>query len=206
MSACRSRSSPASSVSSETARESRARPRPRAPKPSPGASATRASWSSLSQDHPSRELEPDEERPFATRRERGEGRDDPVATRLVQGSPLGHRLLRAGQCCDRRPLQRDEDPGAHVLLQPRHPRHELLVSEHESEPPARHAVALREREELHPDLARARLGEKALRPAAVEDEVAVREVVEDGSVRPVGEGDRLGEDAVRRRLPVGFDG
>ena len=112
----------------------------------------------------------------------------------------------AGQRRDRCPLQRDEDPGAHVLLQPRHPRHELLVPEHESEPPARHAVALREREELDAHLACAGLGEKALRPAAVEDEIAVREVVEDGSVRPVGEGDRLGEDAVGRRRPVGFDG
>ena len=113
-------------------------------------------------------------------RERREGRDDPVATSLVQGPTLGDRLLRSGQRCDRGTLEGDEDPGAHVLLQPRHPRHELLVSEHEAEPPARHAVALREREELDPDLARARLGKKASRRAPVEDEIAVGEVVQDG--------------------------
>ena len=51
------------------------------------------------------------------------------------------------------------------------------------------------------------VGEEALRPAAVEDEVAVREVVHDRGARLVGEGDRLGEDALGRARPrEGLDG
>ncbi len=112
---------------------------------------------------------------------------------------LGDRLLRPRQSGDRGPLERDEDPGSHVLLQPGHPRHQLGVPEHEAEPPARHAVALREREELDADLTGAGLGEEALRPAAVVDEIAVGEVVKHDGARLACERDRLCEDTVRGR-------
>ena len=69
----------------------------------------------------------------------------------------------------------------------------LGVAEHEAEPPAGHAVALREREHLDADLARAVDGEEALGAAPVEDEVAVGEVVDDRRSGLVRELDRLGE-------------
>ena len=99
------------------------------PKPSPGASATRASVSSRSQVQPLGQPQPDEERALAARLEQSEGRDDAVAARLVQRAALGHRLLRAGQRRDPGALQRDEDPGADVLLQPGHAGDQLGVAE-----------------------------------------------------------------------------
>src|SRR5207253_1868406 len=63
----------------------------------------------------------------------------------------------------------------------------------EAETPARHPVALRHRKELDPDLAGAGLGEKAARRPAVEDEVAVREVVDDRRAGLVRERDGFGE-------------
>ena len=59
------------------------------------------------------------------------------------------------------------------------PGHDLRVADDEPEPPAGHPVRLRHREHLDADLLRARLGEEALRPVPVEDDVAVGEVVDD---------------------------
>ena len=197
-SARESRSRPASSVSSATASESRAWPRPRSPKPSPGASATRAS-SQQPFRRPARRAAAARRRTCrhsaaparAARRRRGRGapRTAPAARRP---SPA------ARQRGDRRPLERDEDPGADVLLQPGHARDQLGVPEHEAEPPARHPVALREREELDADLPRAGLRQEARRRAAVEDEIAVREVVQDRGAGPLREADRLREHALGR--------
>src|SRR5207253_4199174 len=63
-----------------------------------------------------------------------------------------------------------------------------------------HPVALRHAEELNADLAGALDDEEALRPPALEDEVAVGEVVENdrsGALRPL---HGLSEDAGRRSL------
>ena len=89
------------------ASESRARPRPREPESFARRDATRALRSSARRT-PIGELEPDEERSFATggRERRGRAATTTVATRLVQGLPLRDRLLRAGQRCDGGPLQR----------------------------------------------------------------------------------------------------
>ena len=86
-----------------------------------------------------------------------------------------------------------------MLLDEVQPRDDLRIADDEAEPPAGHAVALREREHLDADLACAVLGEEALGPAAVEDEVGVGEVVHDRRARLVRELDRLGEDAGRSR-------
>jgi hypothetical protein len=59
---------------------------------------------------------------------------------------------------------------------------DLRVPEHEAEPPAGHPVRLRHREHLDADLLRAGRGEEALRLAAVEDEVAIGEVVHDRGI------------------------
>ena len=110
------------------------------------------------------QAQPDEERALAAGLERAERRDDAVAARLVERAPLGDRLLRAASA--RRSPARwsgDEDARADVLLQPRHAGDELGVADDEAEPPAGHPVALREREELDADVARARLGEEAPR-------------------------------------------
>ena len=148
--------------------------------------------------HARRQAKPEEERSLATGLERAERLDDAIASRLVQRPPRGDRLLRASQRGDRGALERHENACADVLLQPRHAGDQLRVPEHEAEPPAGHAEALREGEELDADLARARLREEAPRAAAVEDEVAVGEVVQDGGSRLLRERDRLGEDAVGR--------
>ena len=90
-----------------------------------------------------------------------------------------------------------------MVLEQVDPLDDLRVADDEAEPPARHPVRLRHREELDPDLLRAGRGEEALRRAPVEDEVAVGEVVDDvGAVvaRPPG------EDAFRRDDGAGVRG
>src|SRR5207248_5333049 len=61
-----------------------------------------------------RQLDPDVERPFA---DRVDDLEDAVAAALVRGCALGDRLLRAGQCRDRRFLYRPEDSDAAVVVQ-----------------------------------------------------------------------------------------
>ncbi len=58
-------------------------------------------------------------------------------------------------------------------------RDHLAVADGEADPPARHVVALRQREELDADVLRARHLQEARRLVAVEDEVGVGEVVHD---------------------------
>ena len=110
-----------------------------------------------------------------------------------------------------------------MVLEILDPGHELGVAERESEPPTRHAVRLRHREELDPRFAGALGREEARGSAAVEDEVAVGEVVEHPRARALRPVDRFRIDAlghtrghrvgrvvqverrgvVRRRRPVG---
>ena len=88
--------------------------------------------------------------------------------------------------------------------------HDLGVADDEAEPPAGHAVGLRQREELDADLLRTRLGEEARRPPPVEDEVAVGEVVQYDRSGALRVGDRLrecplghrGRDRVRRVVQI----
>ena len=174
----------------------RAWPAPREPNPSPGASATRASSRIRSTVTPSGSRQPDEERPFRPRaRDR---RDDAVAPCFVERTPLLDALLRARQRRHGRLLQRDEDAGAHVVVQQLQPPHDLRVADDEAEPPSGHAVGLRHREQLDADLLRARLGEEARRPPPVEDEVAVGEVVQHDGSGALRVCDRL------RERPVGY--
>ena len=148
--------------------------------------------------HAVREAEPDEERALAARVEPAERGDHPVAPPLVERAPLLDRLLRPGQRRDARLLHGHEHAGEDVVLEILDPRDELRVPDREAEPPARHPVRLRHGEQLEPDLARAVLREEAGRPAAVEDEVAVGEVVQQPRARVLRPLDRFGEDARRR--------
>ena len=159
------------------ASESRAKPRPRSPNPSPGATATRCVVEQALGGDALRKREPDEERAFAARtRERG---DDAVAPCFVERTPLRDRLLRAGQRCDRGVLQRDEDPGSGcapaassaVRRSPRSRGRSRAASR-----PCRSSS--RSRRARRRPRGRPRLGEEARRRPAVEDEVAVGEVVQ----------------------------
>ena len=193
----RSRASPSSSASSCVASERRAKPRPLLAESLTGRDGDAVLVQQPLEREPVREREPDEERALAARaRDRGE---HAVAPPLVERAPLLDRLLRPRQRRDRGPLQRHEDPRAGVLLDEVQPCDDLGVADDEAEPPAGHAVALREREHLDADLARAVLGEEALGSAAVEDQVAVREVVDDRRARLARELDGLGEHAGRSR-------
>src|SRR2546423_1149395 len=73
---------------------------------------------------------------------------------------------------------------------------DLGVADHEPEPPAGHPVGLGHREHLDADLLRLRSGKKAPRRAAVEEQVRVGEVVDDGSVQLARVLDRALEGAV----------
>ena len=85
-----------------------------------------------------------------------------------------------------------------MVLEQVDPLDDLRVPDDEAEPPPGHPVRLGHREHLDADLLRAVVGEEALRRAAVEDEVAVGEVVDDRRAVPLGPGDRGREDAGRR--------
>ena len=139
--------------------------------------------------------DPGEERPFRA----GAGRcSDAVSTRLVASATRLDRVLRAAQRGDPGLLDRPEDARTQVRRQEVDPRHDLGVPDHEPEPPARHPVRLRHRVELDADLLRARHGEEAVRLAAVEDEVRVRQVVDDHRPGLLGPVDGLVEDTGRR--------
>ena len=141
------------------------------------------------------QADPHVERSLARCRELAGDGEYTAASLFVQPHALGHGFLRPGQRRDRGFLQRREDAGAHVILECRHPGDELFVADDEADPPTRHSEALRHREQLDADVARAALGEEALGLASVEDEVAVREVVDHGGARVAGERHGLGEHA-----------
>ncbi len=81
---------------------------------------------------------------------------------------------------------------------------EVLVADHEADAPARHVVALRHREELDRDVARAFDLHDRRRLPAVERDVRIREIVHDVDAVLAGERDDLLEerqlDALRRRI------
>ena len=88
-----------------------------------------------------------------------------------------------------------------MILQEVDPFDQLGVADDEAQPPSRHAVALGHAVELDADPTGARLGEEARGSPAVEDQVAVREVMDDGrsGARGVLDGvtERLGRRAHR---------
>ena len=147
------------------------------------------------------QAEPDEERALAPRVDSGERGQRAVAPALVDRATFLDRVLRPGQRCDPRLLHRPEDAGEDVILQHLDARDELCVADREAEPPPRHAVASSTSEQLDADVARAVHREKALRAPAVEDEIAVGEVVQHPRARAVGPRDRLFEHAVGDGMP-----
>ena len=100
-----------------------------------------------------------------------------VAALAVGLADLLDVVLRAVQGVRGGDLHRLEDAVVEVALDARQRRHDLPVADHEADPPARHVVALGEREELDPDVLRARHLEERGRHVAVEAEVGVGEVV-----------------------------
>ena len=141
------------------------------------------------------QLEPDVERSLADGRFRERGRDR-VAPALVRVDALGDRVLRARERGDRRRLQRREDADAAVIVEQVDPLDDLGVADDEADAPARHPVGLRHRPHLDADVLRAGRREEALRAPAVEDDVDVRGVVDDGAARSTRPGDGVLEDAV----------
>src|SRR5581483_9806239 len=123
---------------------------------------------------PVRQPQPDEERALGAGLAAGERGDGAVAAPLVGGAPRLDRFLRACERRDRRLLHRPEDARELMVLQVLDARRDLRVPEGEADPPARHAVRLRHREELEAHLARAVDRQEALGAAAVEDALAVR--------------------------------
>ena len=106
--------------------------------------------------------EPDEERALADRRLRKHG-GNRVAAALVAGDALGDRVLRPFERGDRGALQRLEDADAIVIVQQVDALDDLGVPDDEPDAPARHAVGLRHRPHLDPDVLGAGSREKALR-------------------------------------------
>ena len=194
----------APSVSSVDREREPAQPAPREPKPSPGATASRNSVKQPLGREPVRQLPPEVEGALAL--EVGEHLAHAVAAALVGGDALGDRVLRPGQRRDPGVLDRREDPDAHVVGEQVEAGDDLGVADDEPEPPAGHPVGLRHREHLDADLLRARLGEKRLRRAPVEDEVAVGEVVDDRRAGVVRVGDREREGPGRRADRAGVGG
>src|SRR6266511_17640 len=92
-----------------------------------------------------------------------------------------------------------------MVLQKLDAAHELRVPQRKAETPPGHPVALRHAEQLDADAARTLDGEKALRPPSVEDEVAVREVVQNPCLASLGPPDCFLEETIRhcRRCGVG---
>src|SRR3989442_9375795 len=84
-----------------------------------------------------------------------------------------------------------------MVLQELDAAHELRVTNREPEAPAGHPVGLRHAEQLDADLARSVDREEALRPSSVEDEVAVREVVQDPCLAALGPLNSVLEETVR---------
>ena len=82
--------------------------------------------------------------------------------------------------------------------------HEIAVADHEADPPARHVVAFRHREELDGDIARTRHLHDRRRFPAVEANVGVREIVHDVDTIFARQGDDLFEErqlnALRGRI------
>ena len=191
-----SRSAASSIAASVTASESRTQPAPLGPKPSPGATATRSSSSSRSAVKPFGQPQPDVERALADDRYRKRSGES-VPARLIRRDALGDRVLRPFERRDSRRLQRREDPDAAVVVEQVDALDHLRVADDEADPPAGHAVGLRHRPHLDADVLRARRREEALGPAAVEDEVDVRGVVDDGTTRAVGPANRCLERAGR---------
>jgi hypothetical protein len=152
--------------------------------------------------HLGRELEPDEERPLAARL-RGELAsqriDHAVAPLLVPCDSIRDAVLRPVERRDACLLDSPEHTRADVIREQFQPCDQLGVPDDEAQPPARHPVGLRHREHLDAHLLRTRLGKEARRAAAVEDQVAVREVVDDDGSRLLGETNGVTEDARRRR-------
>ena len=113
-------------------------------------------------------------------------------------------LLRAFERRDRRDLHRRERAVVVIALDARQRVDEVLVADHEADAPARHVVALRHREELDRDVARARHLHDRRRLPAVERDVGVGEVVHDVDVVLARERDDPLEerqlDALRRRI------
>jgi hypothetical protein len=122
-----------------------------------------------------------------------------VAPSLVRRGALRHALLRPRQRRERRLLHRTEDADAAVVVEQVDALDDLGVADDEADAPARHPVALRHREHLDAELLRAARREEAPRRAAVEDEVAVGEVVHDRGVGLAREREGVLERAGRRR-------
>ena len=128
----------------------------------------------------------------------GDGLEHVVAAPLVDSSTFFDGVLGTGERGDAGALDRLVDADAVVMGEELEAGDDLRVADDEAEPPARHAVALRHGEHLDTDLFGPWGCEEALRRGAVEDEVGVGEVVDDGGTGLVRVGDRFLEDAVGR--------
>jgi hypothetical protein len=118
-----------------------------------------------------------------------------VAPLLVRLAHLFHALLRTLQGDDGSDLDRREAAVVVVALDARERVHQVLVADHEADPPAGHVVALRHREELDCDVACAGHLHDRRRPVVVEHDVGIREVVHDEDVVLFGDGDHPLEEA-----------
>jgi hypothetical protein len=101
-----------------------------------------------------------------------------VAAALIGAADVGHALLRPVERVNRRHLDRCEDAVVGVALEARQRAHHLAIPDREAHAPARHVVALGQREELDSDLLGALHLQEARRLVAIERQVRVSEVVD----------------------------
>jgi hypothetical protein len=93
-----------------------------------------------------------------------------------------------------------------VTLDPRQGVDQFRITDHETDAPARHVVALGQGEKLHRDILGARhLHDRRGFPAVVDD-VGVSQIVNHQHVVLLGEGDHPFEEIQLHALAVGFDG
>ena len=128
--------------------------------------------------------------------------DERVPPLAVRFRSLAGEFLAFAQRDDRGDLDGLEHAVVQVALDARQRVDHLRVSQAEADPPARHAVALRHREDLDADLLGPGNLQQRRRPVSVERDVGVGEVVHEHRAVPVGHLDQVREEVLadaRRR-------
>ena len=126
--------------------------------------------------------------------------DEHVAAAAVGVADLRDALLRPFERGDGRDLDGREGAVIEVALEAGEGGDELLVADHESDAPAGHVVALRQREELDRDIFGAGNLHDAGRLVAVEGDVGVGEVLDEIEAVLAGKLDEAREERAARRI------
>ena len=119
-----------------------------------------------------------------------------VAAALVDAAHLAHAVLRAGERRGGGALHGAEHARVHVGLEAPVRVDDLVVADDGAGAPAGHVVALREAEDLDPDVRGSRRRQEARRHVAVVGDVGVGVVVDHDDVVRLREGDQPREEVV----------